>query len=90
MEDDAYGMAMPRADAADAVPQIHPVDTPCALHGAIVDREYSAIALSKGQNDGAGLHTRSLLRHHEFPACKVRAGFGQQNRELEGKDMLAV
>jgi len=72
------------------VPQLHPVDTPCALHGAIVNREYNTITLSKRQNDGAGLHARSLLRHHEFPACKVLAGFRQQNRELEGKDMLAV
>ena len=36
------------------------------------------------------MHSRPLLRHHEFAARKITLRLGQQYRDLKRKDMLAV
>jgi len=36
------------------------------------------------------LHARALLRHHELPAREVALGLGQENGDLQRKDVLAV
>ncbi len=83
-------MTVSRPDAADAVPEIHAIHAASTLHGAIMNCEHYAVALAKRYNDRPRLHTRPLLRHHEFATGKVLVGLRQQNRELKRENMLAI
>ena len=53
MENDAHGTTMSRPDTAYTVPEIHAINTTCALYRAMMDREYNAITLAKWHNDRA-------------------------------------
>ena len=77
VENDANRMTMSRPDAADAVPEIGAIRAASALYGTIMNREHNAITLAKRHNDRPRLHTRPLLRHHEFSTGKVFVGFRQ-------------
>ena len=55
-----------------------------------MDREDDGIALAQRHDLGARLHARALLGQHEFAAGEVPAGLGQQDRDLEREDVLAV
>jgi hypothetical protein len=90
VKDNAGGIATPRKDAADAVPEIHAIEAARPVHGTIVNGEYDGVALSKRDHDGPGLHSRPLLRHHEFATLEFFAGLRQQECHLKGKYMLAV
>jgi hypothetical protein len=68
MKDDAHRMAMTRAHAADAVPEIDPVDAACALDWTVVDGEDDSIPLPKRHDLGPRLHARALLGEHEARA----------------------
>ena len=90
MKDDAERMAMAGAQTAHAMPHVHPIDAPRALHRPMMDREDHAFALLERDHLGARLHARTLLGQHELAAGEVVAGAGEQERDLERKDMLAV
>ena len=90
MENDADCVTAPRADAANAVTQVHAIRTARTLHRPVVNRENNAVALTKRHDHRPALHARALLRHDELTAGEVRAGVGQQNSQLEREDMLTV
>jgi hypothetical protein len=48
------------------------------------------IAPTEGNNLRPRLHARTLLRQHEVTARKIPSRFGQQNRYLKRKYVLAV
>jgi len=48
------------------------------------------MTLAKRHNNRPRMHTRPLLRHHEFATGKVFVGVRQQNGELEREHMLAM
>ena len=77
VENDTDRITVSRPDAADAVPEIDAIRAASALHGAIMNREHNSITLAKRHNDRPRLHTRPLLRHHEFATGKVFVGFRQ-------------
>ncbi len=72
------------------MPQVYAIDTACAAHRAIMNRENDAVPLSQWHNYRPRLHTRSLLRHHKFAAREVLLRFRQQNGELQRENMIAV
>ncbi len=90
MENDAYCMTMPRADAAHTVPEIDAVHTTSALHRAVMDRENDCVTLVKLYDFWPRLHARTLFNQHKFAAREITFGFGQQNRDLEWEDVLAI
>lgn len=90
MEDDAYCMTLPRAYAAHTVPKIDAVHTTSALHRAVMDGENDCVTLVKLYDFWPRLHARTLFSQHEFAACEIAFGFGQQNRDLEWEDVLAI
>ena len=77
VENDAERMTMSRPDAADAVPEIDAIRAASARHGTMMNREHNTITLAKRHNDRPRLHSRPLLRHHEFATGKVVVGFRQ-------------
>jgi hypothetical protein len=81
---------MTRAESAHAVAQVHAVGAACTLHWPVVHREDHAVATSKRHHFGPRLHSRPLLDQHELAAREVCLRLRQQNRHLEGKNMLAV
>jgi DNA-binding transcriptional LysR family regulator len=90
MKDDSQGVPAAGAHLADAVPQRHPVIAPGAAVRPLVDGEHHAVALGKRHDGRACLHARTLLGKHELAALERRLRLGQQCRDLQGEDMLAV
>src|SRR5436190_524275 len=90
MENDADCMTVPRADAAHPVPEIDAVHAAGALHRAVPDGEHHRITLPERHDFRPRLHAWTLLGQDELATRKVAVGFGQQNGDLEWKNMLAV
>lgn len=90
MEDDAERVAMPRADAADAVTHRYPIVATRAAVRSVVDREHDRIALAERNDFGTRLHSWTLLGQDKFATAKILTGVGQQHRYLKRKDVLAV
>jgi hypothetical protein len=44
----------------------------------------------QGYDRGARLHARALFGQDELAAVEVLAGFGQQHRDLQREDVLAI
>src|SRR3954468_9530139 len=72
------------------MPQIHSVRPAASLHRAMLNRENHSVALSKRNHLGSRLHARALLGDDELSAGEITSDLGQQDRELQGKYMLAV
>jgi hypothetical protein len=83
-------MAVPRSQTADAVSQVHAIHAACALDRPMADGEHDAVTAAQRDDLGSRLHSWSLLGQHELPTGEVVIGFGEQNRHLEWKDMVAV
>src|SRR5687767_13470931 len=90
MEDDAQRVAMSGPNAAHAVPEIYPVDAARTLHRTVMDGEHHRVTLAKRHDCRPGLHAWTLFGHDEFSASEVAPRLGQQDRELQRKDVLAV
>ncbi len=90
MEDNAEGMALSRAQSADAMAEIDPVRTSLALYRAVVNGESHGITLSQGHHLWPRLHAGSLLGEDKFPTRKITARLRQQDCDLNRKHMLAV
>src|SRR5262245_4146334 len=71
VENDADCMALARAYSAHAMAQVDAIHAARALHRPMMDREDHAVSLAERHNLSARLHTRSLLREHEFAAREV-------------------
>jgi len=90
VKDDAERVAVAGANATDAVPEIHAIHAPVPLYGAMMNCEHHTVPLPERHNYWSRLHTRPLLRHHEFAAREIFVGFGQQDGELERENMLPI
>src|SRR5438105_14846068 len=71
VEDDAEGVALAGAQAADAVTHRHPVGAAGALDRPMVDREDHRPALLQRHDFAARLRPRPLLDQQELTAGKV-------------------
>src|SRR5690349_23675461 len=76
--------------AAHTMSQIHAIDAARPLHGAMVNGEDHRVTLFERHHFGTGLHSRTLLRDHEFAAGEIFAGSREQDGHLKRKNMLAV
>lgn len=85
VEDDADRVTIPRAHAADTMPEVDPIHPARALDRALMDGEDDRIPLPKGHDLGAGLHARPLFREHELAAREVPFGLGQEDGDLKRK-----
>ena len=90
MEDDADRVATTRAEPADAVAHVDAVGAARAFDGPVVDGKDHALALAERHDLGAGLHARPLLGEDELAAGEVGAGLGQEQGDLQRKDVLAI
>ena len=90
MENDTERMTMPRANAADAVPKFDPIHTARTRYRTVMDGEDHRVTLLERHNFWPRLHARALFGEHEFAAREVPFGFGQQNRDLERENVLAI
>ena len=90
MKNDAQGVSDPAAHAADAMAHLDPVRSLGAFNWACIDRENDSITLAQRYNFGARLHAWALLCEDKLTACKVAIGFGQEDGDLEWKDVFAV
>jgi hypothetical protein len=90
VENDTSGMTMSRAHATDTVAQVHAVNPACAMHGAILHREYRRISPAQRYNFSTRLHARSLFCKNVLTTGKVLARLRQQQDHLKGKDVFAV
>src|SRR3954451_15067481 len=90
VEDYTQRMAVAGTDPAYAMPEIDAIDSARALNRPDMHRKHHSIALAKRHYFGPRLHAWALLGQDEFTTREVAAGFGQQNRDLQGKNVLAV
>src|SRR6185437_1478015 len=60
------------------------------LHRPLAHGEDHAVALGEAHHLGARLHARPLFGQHELTALKVASGLGEEDRDLQRKEMLAV
>src|SRR5687768_1415150 len=81
---------MTRAQAADAMAQIGPVNPAGALDRPMMHRKCNSIPLLEWNNLWTGLHTWPLLRQYKLAARKITARLGQQDGELNGEYMFPV
>src|ERR1700677_1071414 len=83
-------MSSALADLTDAVAERYALVAANARHRPAIHSEHYAVALGERDDGGSGLHARPLLRQHELAALEVDAGLGQQRRDLQRKNVLAV
>src|ERR1700728_320763 len=83
-------MSSALADLTDAVSERNAIVAADTPYRTAVHSEQHRIALRERDDGGSGLHPRPLLRQHELAALEVPAGLGQQRRDLQGKNVLAV
>ncbi len=70
--------------------QIDAISPPRSLHRPLAHRKDHAVTLAERRDLGARLHARPLLGQHEFAAGEILARLGEQDRDLQRKEMLAV
>jgi hypothetical protein len=90
VEDNPDGVAHAGADAAHPMAEIHAVIALRTLHRPIVDSEGHGISLPKRHDLDATLHARPLFVQGELAACEVRAGFREEDCDLDRKREIAV
>ena len=75
MKNDPHSMAMTRAQAADAMTQINPVNPAFTLNRPMMHSKYDSIPLSERNDFRTGLHTQPLFRQYKLAARKITARF---------------
>jgi hypothetical protein len=85
VENDPQGVAMARAQLADAVTHVDAVGAARAPHRPAVDREYDGVAFPQRRHRDARLHARALFGQDEFPTREVFARLAKQCRDLQWK-----
>jgi hypothetical protein len=90
VKNQANGMAFATPDATDAMTHRH-LSCPAALIHcrSLVHREYDCIALPQ-RDHIRSLASRRVLCHDEFATFEIRAGFGQQYRNLKRKNVHPI
>src|SRR6266498_949331 len=72
---------MPHADA---------IGPALSLHRTMMHRKSNAISLAQRNYLGTRLHARTMFGQHKLSASKIQPRFGQQNSNLDGKDVFAI
>ena len=90
MKDDPQRMTMARAQSAHTVPHVNAIATALAPHRTMVYRESYGITLTKRNDLWPRLHARTLFGKYKFSAREIGPRLGQQDRHLNGENMLAV
>lgn len=72
------------------MPHVHAIRAARAVHGPVMHRKDHRIALTQRHDFRARLHAWTLLRQYELTAREILAWFGQQDRELQRKNVLAI
>ena len=75
VEDNAECVTLPRAQAANPVPQVYPVGAPRSLNRAMMHGECYAITLAHGYYLRPRLHARTLFGEHKFAAREISCRF---------------
>src|ERR1700734_2651809 len=90
MKDHAQREAFAAFDPAHAMAQIDAISPARSLHWPLAHCEDDAVALRERRDLRARLHARPLLGQHELATGEVAPGLGQEDRDLQRKEMLAV
>src|SRR5579864_389214 len=90
VEDHAQRMAPAGPKPADAMPQVDAVGAARPLDRPMIHGKGNRIALPERNHLRARLHARPLLGQHELAALEVAPRLGQQERDLQRKDVLAI
>src|SRR5690242_6287555 len=90
VKDHADRVAVPGPYAAHAMPQVHAIDPSGAAHWTVPDGEDHPIASVERHHLDPRLHPRPLLGQDELAAREVSSGLRQEERHLEGEDLLAI
>ena len=90
MKDQTDGVSASASNDADTVSHGDFPERAAAIGGrALVDGKYCRISLKQIDNVRA-LTLRRAFGHDEFAALEILAGFGQQDRDLQRKNMIAI
>ena len=81
---------MARANATDAVTEVHAINILRTLDRTLMNREDDGVALAQRYDHRPRLHTWPLLRQYKFAASEISLRFRQQDCELKRKNVLAV
>src|SRR6202171_4375645 len=75
---------------ANSMLQVHSVHTSRAMNRSMTGRNYCGASLAQRQHERSRLHAGALLGHHEFAALEVAARLGEQQYNLQWKNMLPI
>ena len=70
--------------------KIHAINSASTLYRPMVDRKGDCITLAKRDYLRSGLHSGPLFGEHKLASCEVSLGLGQENCNLDWKDMFSV
>jgi hypothetical protein len=90
MKDDPERMALARPQSRHPMSHVYAIDAPRARNRAMVHGEDHALSLAQGNDLGARLHAGALLGQDKLAAGEVDAWLCEQDRDLQGENMLAV
>jgi hypothetical protein len=90
MKNDAEGVAVTLTHRTDAMAQVNPIVAAGSSDWAAVHGEHHTVALSERHHFDARLHPRSLFGQHKFTALEIFGGLGEQYRDLQWENMLAI
>jgi hypothetical protein len=77
VKDNAKGVALPGANAADAMTQIDPISAFRTSYRPVVNGEQDGVALSQRHHLNAALHSRPLFGQYKFAASEIPVRFRQ-------------
>ena len=70
--------------------KIHAIYSASTLHGPMVNCKSYCITLAKWDYLRPGLHPGPLFGEHKLSSSEVSLGLGQENCNLDWKDMFSV
>jgi hypothetical protein len=90
VEDDPERVPPAGPHRADAVAQVDAIYSLRAANGPVMHGKGHRVAPPQGHHGGARLHARPLLGEDELAAGEVLVRLRQQDRDLQGEDVLAI
>jgi hypothetical protein len=90
MKDDAERVAVTLAHRADPMAQVNPVVAAGSPDWTAVHGEHHAVALSERRHFDARLHPRPLFGQYKFTALEIFGRLGEEDRDLQRENVLAV
>src|SRR5689334_11257566 len=90
VEDNSQGMALTCLHLTHTVSHVNAISPARCANRPMVNGKRHGIALPKRNHRGPRLHPWTLLCQHELAALEIMVGLRQQDRNLEGEDVLPV